>query len=88
MLLWGPSDADEPSKDDEQKLVNVLVTSSGAATSAPPPSVRAGLMACSYNDARHSAQWVLQYLERLKYSRTIEKAIGPPFTTSCFLFFC
>jgi hypothetical protein len=35
MLLWGPSDADEPSKDDEQKLVNVLVTSSGAATSAP-----------------------------------------------------
>jgi hypothetical protein len=38
MLLWGPSDADEPSKDDEQKLVNVLVTSSGAATSAPPPS--------------------------------------------------
>jgi hypothetical protein len=36
MLLWGPSDADEPSKDDEQKLVNVLVTSSGAATSAPP----------------------------------------------------
>jgi hypothetical protein len=32
----------------------------------PPPLAGAGLMTCSCNDARLSAQWVLRYLENLK----------------------
>jgi hypothetical protein len=66
MLRYRASDADEPSKADEQQPINVLAISSGVASSTPPPSTRADLMACSYNDGRHSAQWVLQYLENLK----------------------
>jgi hypothetical protein len=55
MLFCRTYDADEPSEATEQKPINVLATSSGAAASAPTPLVGAGLMACSYNDARSSA---------------------------------
>jgi hypothetical protein len=66
MLFCRRSDANEPSKVAEQKMVNVLATASGAAISAPPPLVGASLMACSDNDAKHSSQRVLRYLESLK----------------------
>jgi hypothetical protein len=49
-------DAAEPSKAAEQKPYDALVTSSMAAASAPPPLAGACLTACSYNDARSSAQ--------------------------------
>jgi hypothetical protein len=66
MLLCRTSDAKKPSKSTEHKPANVLVTTSRAAASVPPPLAGACLIACSYNDAKHSTQWVLQYLESLK----------------------
>jgi hypothetical protein len=56
MLFCRTSDADEPSKAAEQKLINVLMTSSGAVASAPPPLAGADLTACAYIDVRSSAQ--------------------------------
>jgi hypothetical protein len=56
VLCCRASNADVPSKTDEQQPINGFATSFGAATSDPPPLGRAGLTACSYNEARHSAQ--------------------------------
>jgi hypothetical protein len=78
MLLCRTSDTDEPSKAAEQKPVNVLATSSRAAALAPPPLVGAGLMACSYNNARSSAQRVLRYLESLKDAEADREGNRPP----------
>jgi hypothetical protein len=64
------------------------VTSSMAAASAPPPSVGVGLMACSYNDARFSAQRVLQYLESLKDGEADREGNRSSFNASNYLFFC
>jgi hypothetical protein len=51
--------AGESSKAIEQKPVSVLVTSSVATASAPPPSAGVGLMAYTYNDVWSSAHQVL-----------------------------
>jgi hypothetical protein len=61
----------------------VLATSSGATASAPPPLAGVGLTTCSYNDARHSIQWVLQYLESLKDAETDQE--GNRSSLHCFM---
>jgi hypothetical protein len=45
-------------------------------------------MACTYNDARASAQWVLSYLESLKDVEADQKGNRSSLTTSNYLFFC
>jgi hypothetical protein len=66
VLYCRTPDASELSKAAEQKPVDVMVTSPMATASAPPSLAGACLMACTYNDTRSSAQWVLGYLESLK----------------------
>jgi hypothetical protein len=90
MLYCRTHDANEPSKAVEQKHVDVLAISSiaTATASAPPPSMGAGLMACTYNDTRSSAQWVLSYLESLKDVEVDQKGNRPSLTASNYLFFC
>jgi hypothetical protein len=78
------STASKPSKVAKQKPVNMLVTSSGAATSAPPPLAGVGLTTCSYNDIRHSAQRVLRYLESMKDAEANREGNGSSF--HCYIF--
>jgi hypothetical protein len=70
-----------------QKQVSVLETSSMAVASAPPPSAEAGLMACSYNDARFSAKQVLWHLQSSKDAEADRKGNMPSFNASNYLFF-
>jgi hypothetical protein len=66
MIICRKSAKSAASKAAEQQPVIVQMTSSVAAASVPPPVVGIGLMACSNADAKHSSQWVLQYVESLK----------------------
>jgi hypothetical protein len=52
-----------------------------------PPLAGACLTTCTYNDAKSSAQRVLQYLESLKDAEANQEDNRSSFTTSCYLFF-
>jgi hypothetical protein len=82
VLYCRTPNASEPSKAIEQKPVDKLMTSSMATATAPPPSVGAGLMACTYNDTRSSAQRVLSYLESLKDVKADQKGNRSSLTAS------
>jgi hypothetical protein len=88
VLYYRTPDANDSSKAAEQKPVDVLVTSSVATTSAPPPLAGPGLMACTYNDAMSSTQSVLLYLESLKDVKAGQKGNRLSLTASNYLFFC
>jgi hypothetical protein len=81
-------DANESSKAALQKPVDALAISFVAPISANPPSTGADLMACTYNGARSSAQWVLGYLESLKDVEAEWKGNKSSLTALDYLHFC
>jgi hypothetical protein len=62
--------------------------SSMAAASVPLPTTGIGLIACCNDDVRHSARWVLQYVESLKDAEAEQEGNKSSFTTSGYLLFC
>jgi hypothetical protein len=66
MIICRKSAKSELSKATEQQPIIMQTTSSMVVASVPHLAVGTGLTDCSTAVARHSAQWVLQYVESLK----------------------